>query len=152
MAATPHNWILLTKRADRQREFSLRHVLPPNVWAGVSITSPQDQRLRYLVQTRARVRWVSYEPMLAPVDWRPWLSGNGRVGVDWIIVGGASGPDYQNQVMDLTWLADTVKQCRDAHVPLFVKQDSGRNPGQQGRIPDDLWVRQLPRIIGAEQG
>jgi protein gp37 len=80
------------------------------------------------------------------------LSGNGRVGVDWIIVGGASGPDYQNQVMDLTWLADTVKQCRDAHVPLFVKQDSGRNPGQQGRIPDDLWVRQLPRIIGAEQG
>ena len=150
MAAAPHNWILLTKRADRQREFSLRHTLPPNVWAGVSITSPQDQRLRYLVQTRARVRWVSYEPMLAPVDWRPWLSGNGRRGVDWIIVGGASGPDFQKQVMDLTWLADTVKQCRDANVPLFVKQDSGRNPGQQGRIPDDLWVRQLPRIIGAE--
>jgi len=98
MAATPHNWILLTKRADRQREFSLRHTLPPNVWAGVSITSPQDQRLRYLVQTRARVRWVSYEPMLAPVDWRPWLSANGRVGVDWIIVGGASGPGFQKPV------------------------------------------------------
>src|SRR5215470_15603276 len=101
MAASPHNWILLTKRADRQREFSLRYTLPANVWAGVSITSPQDQRLRYLLQTRARIRWVSYEPMLAPVDWRPWLGGNGRVGLDWIIVGGASGADYQSQMMNL---------------------------------------------------
>ena len=151
MAASPHNWIVLTKRADRQREFSRRHTLPPNVWAGVSITSPQDQRLRYLMQTRANVRWVSYEPMLGPVDWRPWLGGNGRVGLDWIIVGGASGPDFQRQVMDLTWLDDTVKQCRDANVPLFVKQDSGRNPGEQGRIPGELWIRQLPKIIGANR-
>jgi len=147
MAASPHQWILLTKRADRQREFSLRHTLPPNVWAGVSITSPQDQRLRYLMQTRARVRWVSYEPILAPVDWRPWLGGDGRVGLDWIIVGGASGPNYQSRMMNLTWLADTVTQCREANVPLFVKQDSGRNPGEQGRIPDELWVRQFPKII-----
>jgi len=147
MAASPHHWILLTKRADRQKEFSLRHTLPPNVWAGVSITSPQDQRLRYLMQTRARVRWVSYEPILAPVDWRPWLGGDGRVGLDWIIVGGASGPHYQSRIMNLSWLADTVKQCRDANVPLFVKQDSGRNPGEQGRIPDELWVRQFPKLI-----
>jgi protein gp37 len=150
MAASPHNWILLTKRADRQREFSLRHTLPANVWAGVSITSPQDQRLRYLMQTRARIRWVSYEPMLAPVDWRPWLGGDGRVGLDWLIVGGASGPDYQSEMMDLRWLEDTVKQCRDANVALFVKQDSSRSPGQQGRIPDELWVRQFPNIISAK--
>jgi len=50
-------------------------------------------------------------------------------------------------MMNLTWLADTVKQCRDANVPLFVKQDSGRTPGEQGRIPDELWVRQFPKII-----
>jgi protein gp37 len=144
IAASPHNWLFLTKRADRQKEFSLRHTLPPNVWAGVSITSPQDQRLRYLMQTRARIRWVSYEPMLARVDWRPWLGADGCGGLDWILVGGASGPDYRNQMMDLRWLGDTVAQCRDAGVPLFVKQDSGRLPGQQGRIPDELWVRQFP--------
>jgi len=40
-----------------------------------------------------------------------------------------------------------VKQCRDANVPLFVKQDSGRNPGEQGRIPAELWVRQFPKIM-----
>jgi protein gp37 len=147
MAASPHNWILLTKRADRQREFSLRHTLPGNVWAGVSITSPQDQRLRYLMQTRARTRWVSYEPMLAPVDWRPWLGGDGRVGLDWIIVGGASGPGYQSHMLNLTWLEDTVKQCRDANVALFVKQDSSHRAGQQGRIPNELWVRQFPKIF-----
>jgi protein gp37 len=150
MAASPHNWLFLTKRADRQREFSLRHTLPPNVWAGVSITSPQDQRLRYLMQTHATVRWVCYEPMLSPVDWRPWLGAEGRVGLDWIIVGGASGPDYQSHLMDLAWLGDTVEQCRAAAVPLFVKQDSGHLPGQQGRIPDELWVRQFPKIIRDE--
>jgi protein gp37 len=112
----------------------------------VSITSPQDQRLRYLMQTRARIRWVSYEPMLAPVNWRPWLGGDGRVGLDWIIVGGVSGPDYRSQIMNLKWLEDTVKQCRDANVALFVKQDSDRSPGQQGRIPHELWVREFPKI------
>jgi len=85
--------------------------------------------------------------MLAPVDWRPWLGGDGRVGLDWIIVGGASGPDYESQIMNLTWLEDTVKQCRDANVALFVKQDSGHRAGQQGRIPNDLWVRQFPKIL-----
>jgi len=58
---------------------------------------------------------------------------------------GASGPHYQSRMMNVTWLADTVRQCRDASVPLFVKQDSGRNPGEQGRIPDELWVRQFPK-------
>ena len=99
------------------------------------------------MQTRARVRWVSYEPILAAVDWRPWLGGDGQVGLNWIIVGGVSGPNYQSRMMNLTWLADTVRQCRGANVPLFVKQDSGRNPGDQGRIPDELWVRQFPKII-----
>jgi len=70
-------------------------------------------------------------------------SGDGRVGLDWLIVGGASGPNYQSRMMNVTCLADTVRQCRDANVPLFVKQDSGRAPGEQRRIPDHLWVRQF---------
>ena len=138
MAASPHYWLVLTKRPDRQRAFSLRHELPSNVWAGTSITSPQDQRLRHLMRTRAAVRWASYEPMLAAVDWRPWF----EQGLDWLIVGGESGPDFTP--MDLSWLVDTVEQCRAAGVPLFVKQDSARRPGMKGRIPDELWVREYP--------
>ncbi len=143
MAASPHLWLFLTKRPDRQRAFSLRHELPSNVWAGTSITSPQDQRLRHLMRTRASVRWVSYEPMLGPVDWRPYLAD----GLNWLVVGGASGPTYQNQMMDLAWLADTVEQCRAAGVPIFVKQDSARHAGVRGRIPDELWIREYPRGI-----
>ena len=44
--------------------------------------------------------------------------------------------------MDLSWLADTVEQCRAAGVPVFVKQDSGRRPGMRGRIPEELWIRE----------
>jgi len=139
MAASPHYWLLLTKRPDRQRAFSLRHELPRNVWCGTSITSPQDQRLRYIMRTRARVRWVSYEPMLAAVDWRPWF----EQGLNWLIVGGESGPGFTP--MDVSWLTATVEQCREAGVPLFVKQDSGRRPGRKGRIPDELWVREYPK-------
>ena len=141
IAASPHLWLMLTKRPDRQRAFSLRHELPSNVWAGTSITSPQDQRLRHLMRTRATVRWVSYEPMLGPVNWRPYLAD----GLNWLVVGGASGPDYQRQMMDLAWLADTVEQCQAAGVPLFVKQDSAMRPGDRGRIPEELWVRAYPK-------
>ncbi len=77
--------------------------------------------------------------MLAAVDWRPWFER----GLNWLIVGGESGPDFTP--MDVSWLTDTVKQCREAGVPLFVKQDSGRRPGMKGRIPDELWVREYPK-------
>jgi protein gp37 len=140
IAASPHHWVFLTKRPDRQRAFSLRHDLPGNVWAGTSITSTQDQRLRYLMRTRAAVRWVSYEPMWAAVDWRPWFAQ----GLNWLIVGGQSGPDFTP--MDISWLVDTVEQCRAAEVPLFVKQDSGQRAGMQGRIPDELWIREYPKV------
>jgi protein gp37 len=47
--------------------------------------------------------------------------------------------------MDPEWLASIVRQCQAAEVPAFVKQDSHARPGQQGRIPDDLWaLREFP--------
>src|SRR2546425_994067 len=116
IARSPHLWLLLTKRADRQLTFVESHPLPENVWAGVSITSPQDPRMRYLLRTRAAVRWVSYEPALADVDFAKWMlcdacgdswSGcrearwNGKIaccpecrhnreGINWLVIGGAS--------------------------------------------------------------
>jgi hypothetical protein len=46
--------------------------------------------------------------------------------------------------MSIDWLAWIVQQCQDAEVPVWVKQDSGPRAGQQGRIPDDLWIKQFP--------
>ncbi len=139
MAASPHRWLILTKRPDRQRQFSLHHELPPNVWAGTSVTSAQDQRLRSLLRTRAAVRFISYEPILGPFDLSPYLGE-----LNWVIFGGVSGPDFKP--MELEWLRAGVEQCRAASVPVFVKQDSARHAGQRGRIPDDLWVREFPLV------
>jgi protein gp37 len=143
MAASPHRWLFLTKRPDRQRQFAEHHPLPANVWAGTSITTTQDQRLRSLLRTRAAVRWVSYEPILGPVDWRPWFDR----GLNWLVIGGESGAHARP--MDLRWLVNTIEQCVAAGVPLFVKQDSAFRPGQQGRIPADLMIREYPTPGGA---
>lgn len=65
-------------------------------------------------------------------------------GVDWVIVGGESGPKHRP--MCPFWLRDIADQCEAAGVPLFVKQDCGPKAGQQGRIPERLWaVKQFPK-------
>jgi len=64
-----------------------------------------------------------------------------------VIVGGESGPGARPMPLDA--LESISEQCTAAGVPLFVKQDSGRKPGQQGRIPNDLWaMKQFPRLSG----
>jgi protein gp37 len=98
---------------------ALRPRLVKVLWCGTSITITQDQRLRHLMRTRAAIRFVSYEPVLGAVDWRPWF----EQGLNWLIVGGESGPHARE--MNLAWLADTVRQCRDAGVARFVKARLG---------------------------
>jgi len=146
MAASPHQYLFLTKRPDRLRQFSEQYELPPNVWAGTSITNigeiKQCQRLRELLRVKAAKKYVSYEPVLGRMDWRPWLD----LGLDWLIVGGLSGGTHEAHPMSLKALYWTIQQCQAAKVPIFVKQDSAMRPGQQGRIPDDLMIRQYPTI------
>ena len=77
---------------------------------------------RVVVPSRFAQRWERPEPRL-----------------DWVIVGGESGPDARP--MDIDWLRSIVEQCAAAGVPVFVKQDSGPRAGRQGRIPDELWAR-----------
>jgi protein gp37 len=63
--------------------------------------------------------------------------------LDWVVGGGESGPHARE--CDVEWIADIARQCGAAGVKRYVKQDSGPQPGQQGRIPDALWaVKQLP--------
>ena len=63
--------------------------------------------------------------------------------VNWVIIGGESGA--RARPMDLAWLTSLVESSMAAGVPVFVKQDSGARPGRQGRIPDELWIREFPR-------
>lgn len=115
----------------------------PNVAIGVSVENQKyaDERIPFLLQTPAAVRWISAEPLLGSVDLSQWIGD----GIRWLVVGGESGP--RHRTMDLAWLESITRQCQNAGVPVFVKQDSGMRPGKQGRISDELWA--LKQYAGA---
>ena len=108
----------------------------PNVWLGVSVENQRaaDERIPLLLQTPAAVRFLSCEPLLGPVDLKPYLepyirtkhdgSKRGTVwadpGIDWIIVGGESGPGARPMHPD--WVRSIRDQCKAAEVPFFFKQ------------------------------
>jgi protein gp37 len=110
-----------------------------NVWLGVSVEDQRtaDERIPVLLSLPAAVRWVSYEPALGPVRFERiesedgeawvnaltgWWSGNDTPwpSLDWIVVGGESGPGARP--FDLAWARSTISACREAGVPVFVKQ------------------------------
>lgn len=172
---TPNlDWLLLTKRPGNvvpvlRRAVDRIHVLyprgavfaerwlnvgpPPNVWLGVSAENQAraEERVPLLCQIPARVRFVSAEPLLGPLDLRPWL-GTGDNQVSWVIVGGESGSEARPFNTD--WARILRDQCGDAGAFCFVKQ-MGSNPiqlvvkkkgGDLEDIPTDLRVRELPLV------
>jgi len=159
-------WMLLTKRPENFAR-GLRRCLdaeasmiwmdecspPRNIWVGASVENQEmaDLRIPQLLAIPAAKRFLSIEPLLGPVQMRTFCDGQGGVPIglggssvvqgkfDWVIVGGESGPGFRP--MNLGWLEFLAAQCTAAGIPLFVKQDAGLRPGQQGRIPDKLWAR-----------
>ena len=140
-------WQVLTKRAERMRAFlsdgkrqPLRWPLP-NVWLGVSVEDQQrlDERIPKLLRTPAVVRFVSAEPLLSGVWFHEF---DHRPLIHWVIVGGESGPRVRD--CGIGPILNVVLQCNRANVPVFVKQDAHRLPGQQGRIPDEFWLKEFP--------
>jgi protein gp37 len=119
----------------------------PNVWFGVSASTQAtlNRRAFQLSLIPAAVRFVSLEPLVESVSvaelckWTP---------PPWLIVGGESGPQARN--MELIWLETIVIQCQNAGIPVFVKQDTARWAGRQGRIPQHLWLKEYPH--GYRQG
>ena len=101
----------------------------PNVWLGVSCEDQTraDERIPDLLATPAAVRFVSAEPLLGPIDFSrhieirmPSLYSPVEVNLDWIIVGGESGPG--SRPFDLAWGRSIIGQCQAAGVPVFMKQ------------------------------
>jgi protein gp37 len=118
----------------------------PNVWLGCSVETQRcaEARIPLLLETPAAIRFLSCEPLLGPLDLRPYLA-TGLL--HWVILGGESGSGYRP--CRLEWIADLVQQCDSFGVPVFVKQDSALRPGQQGRLPDSLWQRKaFPSVDG----
>lgn len=121
-----HRFQVLTKRADRLVELAPSIDWPRNVWMGVSVeSSAYVHRIDALRRTPAATKFLSLEPLLGPL---PDLDLGG---IDWVIVGGESGP--RARPMAEAWVEDLRDQCRRARVPFFFKQWGGRNKKRAGR-------------------
>ncbi len=159
--ATPNlDWQLLTKRPER---FAIVHPNGeyPNVWLGTSCEDQKtlDERVPHLRNFPAAVRFLSLEPLLTPIDLRFGIVAGKMgvrvatprdIGIHWIIVGGETGPGHRP--CEVAWIDSIVEQCRVSGVPCFVKQDSGRRPGAQGRLSDAIWaVKQFPLAVEAKR-
>ena len=121
-----HQFQVLTKRADRLYELSRQLPWPENVWMGVSVESAKYvDRIDHLRNTPAYVKFLSLEPLLGPL---PALTLDA---VDWVIVGGESGP--RARPMRLEWVTEIRDQCVRANVPFFFKQWGGVFKKRSGR-------------------
>ena len=88
---------------------------PPNVWMGVSVENQNYvNRIDFLKQTPAKIKFLSLEPLLGP------LSHLNLNGIDWVIVGGESGPGSRE--IQEQWVIEIRDQCLLAGVPFFFKQ------------------------------
>ncbi len=121
-----HRFQVLTKRSERLAQLNSRLEWAPNIWMGVSVeTGKYRSRIDDLRRTDAMLKFLSLEPLLGP------LNGLDYEDIDWVIVGGESGPKARK--MDPAWVVDLREQCREASVPFFFKQWGGTNKKKAGR-------------------
>jgi protein gp37 len=132
-----HQFQVLTKRSSRLTRFDSEFDWPSNVWMGVSIESREYEfRLEHLRYLGAKVKFLSLEPLLGPLD------DLNLTGIDWVIVGGESGPGARS--CDPKWVLSLRDQCRSAKVPFFFKQWGGFNKKRTGRILEGRTWDEMP--------
>ncbi|GMA52034.1 hypothetical protein GCM10025857_33910 [Alicyclobacillus contaminans] len=170
--APHHVFQILTKRPERMMNWVKKygtHVITgepalKNVWLGVSVENQKaaDERIPLLLQTPAAVRFLSCEPLLGPVDLSAYKPFDGEcycqdrpngckprfaigcpeTAIDWVIVGGESGPHARPMHPD--WARSLRDQCQQAGVPFFFKQHGEfSNPSASGIHLNDVGDKPL---------
>ncbi len=120
MVAWRHSFLILTKRPERMAQWfadcNWGDPPLPNVWLGVTAENQEwaDKRIPILLQTPAAKRFVSYEPALAPVDWKQYIQA-----LDLVICGGETGPHARP--MHLDWPRGARAWCHAAGKAFFLK-------------------------------
>ncbi|MCE7923858.1 MAG: phage Gp37/Gp68 family protein [Haliscomenobacteraceae bacterium CHB4] len=121
-----HHFQVLTKRAELAAGYSPFLNWTPNIWMGVSVENQKvADRIDFLRQTGAQVKFLSLEPLIGP------LPNLDLTDIDWVIVGGESG--RRPRPMKAEWVHDILAQCQKANVAFFFKQWGGRNKKAAGR-------------------
>lgn len=134
-----HVFQVLTKRPERTAALDSKLSWSENIWMGTSIEDERVAgRLEELRRVSARVRFLSLEPLLGPLE-------NLRLrGIHWVIVGGESGP--KARPMKPEWVESLKDQCLEADVPFFFKQWGGRNKKATGRLLEGQTWDQMPQL------
>lgn len=130
-AASWHTYQVLTKRSSLMVKYLRKRygsgMAPAHIWLGVSVEDKKNLvRLNHLKKAQASVKFVSFEPLIGPV---------GSVdlkGVDWVIVGGESGP--HSRPIEEAWVLAIRDQCKADKVAFFFKQWGGIRPKSGGRL------------------
>lgn len=140
----------------------------PNVWMGATTENQEEleRRVFILLKVPAYIHWLSIEPLLGAMDiskvamceWyaselieprRGTIGGKAmpaarlRPRIDWVVVGGESGPDFRP--MELDWARSIHDQCKEAGVAFFYKQDSGTKPGSNAKL-DGVEYHEFPQL------
>jgi protein gp37 len=122
-----HRYQILTKRSGRLLALNAKLPWAEHIWMGVTVEAAgYVNRIDHLRRADARVKFVSFEPLLGPM---------GKVnlrGIDWAIVGGESGPGARP--MKEEWALSLRDQCVRAKVPFFFKQWGGVQKKKAGRL------------------
>lgn len=166
-----HNWLrglsteatnlVLTKRAGRLRDLPDSLLKLDHIYYGITAEN-QDRmicRAAQLIKSGATNKWLSLEPLLGEIllndavmnivgeldffdSLRKWFQ--------WVVVGAESGPE--RRPCNLEWVRQIVNECREARVPVFVKQldINGKLVKDINQFPADLQIRQVPWKGGAK--
>ncbi len=136
MRRTPqHTYQTLTKRPERMRAYLASRDVLPNAWWGTSIEDQTraDERLPIIKAVRAAVRFVSFEPLLGPIE-------ADLHGIEWAIIGGESGP--HRRAFDEAWAVRLYDECRRDGVAYFGKQTSALRSGVE--LPEPYNLKEFP--------
>ena len=134
-----HCFQILTKRSRRLMDLSPQLPWMPNIWMGVSVEDRDHTfRIDHLRRTGANVKFLSLEPLLGSV------SSLRLEAIDWVIVGGESGP--RSRPMEQSWVIDIRNQCQETEVPFFFKQWGGTNRKRTGRELEGRTWDEMPML------
>jgi protein gp37 len=137
--AQQHTFQILTKRSARLSELATRLPWTTNIWMGVSVENADYvYRIDNLARTAAQTKFLSLEPLLGPL---PKLN---LQGIDWVIVGGESGP--KSRPIKEEWVTDIRDQCLQSGTPFFFKQWGGTNKKKTGRKLEERTWDQMPEL------
>jgi protein gp37 len=138
-----HQYQVLTKRSRRLRELAPQLPWESQIWMGVSVENVDYlSRVDDLRSTPACIKFLSLEPLLGRLPYLDLRS------IDWVIVGGESGPGAR--AMHRDWVREIRDQCVAAKAPFFFKQWGGRIKSRTGRVLDGRTWDEMP--AGAQAG